>query len=94
MLHCTTFRGPSGAAVPTVVTVHDLAILRYPEAFPRWHRHYGSVGLGMVLRGADAIVAVSQFTKDEVVELAGIPAERVRVVPNGVDADLPSARSA
>jgi alpha-1,3-rhamnosyl/mannosyltransferase len=39
----------------------------------------------MVLRGADAIVAVSQFTKDEVVELAGIPAERVRVVPNGVD---------
>jgi glycosyltransferase involved in cell wall biosynthesis len=85
VLHCTTFRGPSGAAVPTVVTVHDLAILRYPEAFPRWHRHYGSVGLGMVLRGADTIVAVSQFTKDEVVELAGIPAERVRVVPNGVD---------
>ena len=85
VLHCTTFRGPVSAAVPTVVTVHDLAILRYPEAFPRWHRHYGSVGLGTVLRGADAVVAVSQFTKDEVVELAGVPAERIRVVPNGVD---------
>ena len=85
VLHCTTFRGPTNAAVPTVVTVHDLAILRYPEAFPRWHRRYGSGGLGTVLRGADAIVAVSQFTKDEVVELAGIPAERVRVIPNGVD---------
>lgn len=85
VLHCTTFRGPVSAAVPTVVTVHDLAILRYPEAFPRWHRHYGSVGLGTVLRGAEAVVAVSQFTKDEVVELAGVPAERIRVVPNGVD---------
>jgi glycosyltransferase involved in cell wall biosynthesis len=85
VLHCTTFRGPTNAAVPTVVTVHDLAILRYPAAFPRWHRRYGSGGLGMVLRGADAIVAVSQFTKDEVVELAGVPAERIRVVPNGVD---------
>ena len=29
-LHCTTFRGPSTARVPTVLTVHDLAILRAP----------------------------------------------------------------
>jgi alpha-1,3-rhamnosyl/mannosyltransferase len=28
---------------------------------------------------------VSEFTRDEVVELAGVPADRVRVVPNGVD---------
>jgi glycosyltransferase involved in cell wall biosynthesis len=85
VLHCTTFRGPVDAKVPTVVTVHDLAILRYPEAFPRWHRHYGSVGLRPVLRSADAIVALSEFTKDEVVALAAIPPERIRVVPNGVD---------
>jgi len=85
VLHCTTFRGPVGARVPTVVTVHDLAILRYPEAFPRWHRHYGSFGLRPVLRSADAIVAVSELTKSEVVELTGIPPERVEVIPNGVD---------
>jgi glycosyltransferase involved in cell wall biosynthesis len=85
VLHCTTFRGPADASVPTVVTVHDLAILRYPEAFPWWHRRYGSFGLGKVLRSADAIVAVSEFSKEEVVALAGVPAERIRVVPNGVD---------
>jgi glycosyltransferase involved in cell wall biosynthesis len=66
--------------------VHDLAILRAPEAFPRWHRLYGKAGLTRVLRAADAIVAVSEFTRSEVVELAGLPAERIRVVPNGVDA--------
>jgi len=86
VLHCTTFRGPIGASVPTVVTVHDLAILRAPEAFPRWHRLYGKVGLDRVLRAADAVVAVSDFTRSEVTALADVPAERIRVVPNGVDA--------
>jgi len=38
-----------------------------------------------VLRAADAIVAVSEFSRDETVELAGVPAERIRVVPHGVD---------
>jgi glycosyltransferase involved in cell wall biosynthesis len=85
VLHCPTFRAPAGADVPTVVTVHDLAILRHPELFPRWHRLYGSAGLRSVLRAADAVVAVSEFTKREVVELAGVPAGQVHVVPNGLD---------
>jgi glycosyltransferase involved in cell wall biosynthesis len=85
VLHCTTFRGPTAPRVPTVLTVHDLAILRAPEVFPRWHRLYGRLGLRRVLRAADAIVAVSEFTRAETVELAGVPAERIRVVPHGVD---------
>ncbi|HEU5010894.1 MAG TPA: glycosyltransferase family 1 protein [Gaiellaceae bacterium] len=86
VLHCTTFRGPVGSRVPVIVTVHDLAILRAPEAFPRWHRLYGKAGLTRVLRSADAIVAVSEFTGAEVVELAHVPGERIHVVRNGVDA--------
>jgi glycosyltransferase involved in cell wall biosynthesis len=85
VLHCTTFRGPPGTRVPLVVTVHDLALVRWPEAFPRWHRLYGKAGLLRVLRGADAVVAVSEFTKDEVIAFAGVPSDRVRVIPNGVD---------
>jgi glycosyltransferase involved in cell wall biosynthesis len=85
LLHCPTFRGPPRARVPVVLTVHDLAILRTPEAFPRWHRLYGRAGLRRVLRAADAVVAVSEFTKAEVEALAGVPAARIRVVRNGVD---------
>jgi glycosyltransferase involved in cell wall biosynthesis len=85
VLHCTTFRGPAGADAPTVLTVHDLAILRAPEVFPRWHRLYGRFGLERVLRAADAIVAVSEFSRAETIELAGVPPERIRVVPHGVD---------
>jgi glycosyltransferase involved in cell wall biosynthesis len=86
VLHCTTFRGPARSRIPTVVTVHDLAVLRTPEAFPRWHRLYGSFGLRRVLRAADRVIAVSQFTRDEVAALTDVPPERVRVIPNGVDA--------
>jgi glycosyltransferase involved in cell wall biosynthesis len=85
LVHCTTFRGPARARAPVVLTVHDLAIVRYPEAFPRWHRQYGRTGLRRTLQAADAIVAVSEFSKGETVALAGVPADRVRVVPNGVD---------
>jgi glycosyltransferase involved in cell wall biosynthesis len=85
VLHCTTFRGPVDMRVPTVLTVHDLAVLRAPGAFPRWHRLYGRAGLTRVLRAADAIVAVSEFTRGETIDLAGVAPDRVRVVPNGVD---------
>jgi glycosyltransferase involved in cell wall biosynthesis len=85
VLNCTTFRGPVRARPPVVVTVHDMALLRHPEAFPRWHRHTGRIALRHGATCADAIVAVSSFTRTELVELLGIPPERVRVVPNGIE---------
>ena len=85
VLHCTTFRAPVSPRAPLVVTVHDLALLRHPEAFPQWHRRTGALALRSAVRVADAIVAVSAFTRDELVDLLRVPVERVRVVPNGVD---------
>ena len=85
VLHCTTFRGPLRSRVPVVVTVHDLALLRYPEAFRPWHRTTGRLALRSAVRAADAIVAVSEFTRDELVELLHVPEERIRVVRNGIE---------
>ncbi|MGH2997461.1 MAG: glycosyltransferase family 4 protein, partial [Gaiellaceae bacterium] len=82
VLHCTTFRAPLRSSVPLVVTVHDLALLRHPELFRPWLRLYGASLLRRVVRGAARVIAVSEFTGREVVELAGVPPERVRVVPN------------
>ena len=85
VLHCTTMRGPVRARPPIVVTVHDVALLRLPDAFPTWHRHTGRLALRLSTGAADAIVAVSEFTRDELVELLGIPRERIRVCPNGIE---------
>lgn len=85
VLHCTIFRGPLRARMPTIVTVHDLAVLRHPEVFPAWTRLYGRTLLRPTLRAADRVFAVSEFSKRETVELAGVPAERIDVVPNALE---------
>jgi glycosyltransferase involved in cell wall biosynthesis len=81
LLHCPTFRAPPGASVPLVVTVFDLAVLRFPEAFNRWTRTYSRLFVPRAVRAADAVITISEFTKREVVELLGVPEERVRAIP-------------
>jgi glycosyltransferase involved in cell wall biosynthesis len=88
VLHCTTFRAPLRASVPVIVTVHDLAVLRFPEHFTAWTRLYGKTALKQVLRNATRILAVSEFTKRDVAETVGVPLERIDVAYNAVDRDL------
>ena len=85
VLHCTIFRAPPRARVPVVVTVHDLAVLRHPEVFPAWTRLYGRTALRRVLRSADRVFAVSEFSKRETAELAGVDPSRIDVVPNALE---------
>jgi glycosyltransferase involved in cell wall biosynthesis len=85
LLHCPTYRGPIRSAAPVVMTVHDLAVLRRPEAFNRWSRSYSRVVVPAVVRLARRLIAVSEFTKRELTTLLRVPEERVHVVPNGID---------
>ena len=88
LLHCTTYRGPLGSRPPAVVTVHDLAVFRHPEAFPRWTRTYGRLVVPHMIRAARRVIAVSEFTRRELVEVLRVPEERIRVIPNAVDAEF------
>jgi glycosyltransferase involved in cell wall biosynthesis len=85
VLHCPTYRGPLGTRIPLVVTVHDLAVLRHPETFNRWTRTYSPRAVPRVLRAARRIIAVSEFTRRELVELLDVPRGKITVVPNAVD---------
>jgi glycosyltransferase involved in cell wall biosynthesis len=85
VLHCPTYRGPVRSRVPLVVTVHDLAVFRHPDAFNRWSRLYGPRVIPRVLREARRVIAVSDFTRRELVELLAVPEARIRVIPNAVD---------
>jgi glycosyltransferase involved in cell wall biosynthesis len=85
VLHCTTFRAPLRATVPVIVTVHDLAVLHFPEHFTAWTRLYGKTTLKRVLRNATRILAVSEFTKRDVADTVGIPLDRIDVAYNAVD---------
>src|SRR5712691_11352234 len=63
VLHCPTHRGPVASRPPLVVTVHDLAVFRHPEAFNRWTRTYAPIVVPRVVGAARRVIAVSEFTK-------------------------------
>jgi glycosyltransferase involved in cell wall biosynthesis len=88
VLHCPTYRGPLRSGRPLVVTVHDLAVLRHPDAFNRWTRAYSPRLVPRVLAGATRVIAVSEFTRRELVELLHVPDEKIRVVPNAVEREF------
>ncbi len=88
LLHGAVNVNPALSPCPTVVTVHDLSFMRYPQAFPPMQRAYLQSQVRRSLRAARRVIAVSQATKQDVVELFGVPAGRIDVVPNGVDARL------
>jgi len=95
VLHCPTYYAPVRPRRPTVVTVHDLAVFRYPSAFGSWTRRFVPRAVPAMLRAATRIVAVSEFTATEVERLVGISRERMTVIPNAADGgfgpDGPSA---
>jgi len=66
-------------------TIHDLVPLRFPEwAEPATRRMHGAKYRNAA-RTCDVIVVNSRFTRGEVVELLGVPEERVVVAYPGVD---------
>ncbi len=94
VLHCPTFRAPVRSRVPLVVTFHDLAILRHPETFNTWTRRYSRAFIPRVAHTAARVIAVSEFTAGELVELLGVPETKIRVIPNGVGPPFTAAGDA
>lgn len=69
-----------------VVTIHDLIHLIYPEYLPSkaaWF--YAKFMFSHAGRRAKKVIAVSENTKRDTVELLNIPAEKIKVIYNGID---------
>jgi glycosyltransferase involved in cell wall biosynthesis len=79
-----TIRIPAGLR-PSVVTVHDLQHLDLPSLFPRTERLFRAAAWHPSLRGADRVIAISEFVRRRAVERLGLDPARIRVVPLGVD---------
>jgi glycosyltransferase involved in cell wall biosynthesis len=69
-----------------VVTLHDLAFLHDPSQFSRHGVRVFTDSLARIRRDADLVLCSSQATLDDVL-FAGIEADRLRLVPLGVEVD-------
>jgi glycosyltransferase involved in cell wall biosynthesis len=81
--------GPNFVPPPTrnprsVITVHDLAFRRMPDTAPHGTRWW-LARLGRALARAARVIAVSESTRQDLLELSSVDPARVTVIPLGVD---------
>ena len=91
LFHATQPLGtPRGAAVPRVVTCHDLLrLVLHEEYMPgRWiYRHLLRAADVARFHAARRVIAISRETAGDLVRLLGVPAKRIDVIHHGVEPD-------
>ena len=85
VVHAPVNVAPLLAPAPTVVTVHDLAFLRFPEQYPGAKQRYLNLLTRRSVERASRVIAVSENTRRDVLQNYRVPAARVVTVPNGLD---------
>lgn len=76
---------PVVSGLPSVVTVHDLAFLIYPEQYPGAKQRYLNWVTRQSVRRAQRVIAVSEHTRQDILRFYGVEPARVVTVPNGID---------
>lgn len=80
------FHAPIGAVpllsrTPSVVTVHDLAFLKFPEQLPKSRRAWLIAATRLSARRAARIITVSQATANDLQEWLDVPDDRIQAIP-------------
>ncbi len=71
------------SATKSVVTVHDLIFIRYPQFYQPVDRWIYTQKIKHACKEADVIVAISEQTKNDLIEFLNVPAEKINVVYQG-----------
>ena len=76
---------PLSCPCPAVVTIHDLSFERDPKLMGIRDRFVFRTAVPRSARRADRVLAVSERTKRDLIELYDISPQKIVVTPNGVD---------
>lgn len=84
VLFAPAYTAPLRTRVPVVLTIHDLSFVAHPEWFSwreglrrRWVTRQAA-------RRAAAVIAVSEFSRQEILNRFGLPAARVHTIHSGL----------
>lgn len=84
VFHYTNYLAPLWSGCPSVVTIHDMALSLLPGFFPWKKRLLLRPLIPWVARRADAIIAVSESARQDILRLIRVPPEKVHVIHEGV----------
>jgi glycosyltransferase involved in cell wall biosynthesis len=85
LFHSTDFIPPAWGAKRSVITVHDLNFLYYPEYLTPDARRYYNDQIGWAVEHAHAILVDSKATREDLNKLLAVDPERVTVAPLAAD---------
>ena len=71
--------------IPTIVTIHDLIFIRYPQFYKPIDRCIYNFKFKKACQSANKIIAVSEMTRQDILRMYKIPEEKVEVVYQGCD---------
>ena len=76
-------RGINKTKIKTIVTVHDLIFVRYPELYSYIDRRIHLEKVKYSTKVADRIIAISEQTKNDIVEFLKVEPSRIDVIYQG-----------
>jgi len=85
LLYSPIAEGVLFPSLPQIITIHDLLPFHYPSLLPRWVPYY-EYFLPSLIKSSSAVVCVSEFTRQEVLErYPKVKEENLKVIHGGVD---------
>ncbi len=88
MLHMPAFYIPMFKPAPTVVTIHDMVWYDHPEYFPIWQRNFMKLFVPQAAYHADAVIANSECTRQDIMSKLGISPQKVYVTHLGISGNF------
>ena len=85
LLHQPAFSAPIFFSKPVVVTIHDLIAIKYGRDISFWSRQYFGRFMPFTYHFADHIMASSEYTKKDIMEVLKIPEEKITVAYLALD---------
>jgi glycosyltransferase involved in cell wall biosynthesis len=82
------FLPPVKPGTRTLVTVHDLSFVREPDTVMPGMTHHLNTWVPHSVKQADHVIAVSEATRQDLIELYQTPPQKISVLYHGVTADF------
>lgn len=93
VLHSPHYTRPYQLSCASVVTFHDMSTFLYPETHTRARRWFFPLAMRLSARLADALIAVSESTRQDAIRLLGLEPERITAIPHGIGEEFRSLTS-
>ncbi len=88
LLHSLHYTQPVRLGCPSVVTIHDMTFFLFPDLHTRAKRLFFPFAIRSSVRRADALVAISESTRQDSIRLLGVSPQKIFTTQLGITGEF------